>query len=119
MRVLTDHFGWKLLSLATAIVLWFMFVGEAEVATSMPVVVRYRNAPPTGDYDRTAHKAVYKSTRTGFAPFRALLPRPRRLDLENVHSPGEQTLSIGEDDLGLPSGRYAAPRRPFPDSREV
>jgi YbbR domain-containing protein len=106
MRALTDHFGWKLLSLAIAVALWFMFVGEAEVATSMPVVVRYRNAPADLEITTEQPNRLFMKVRGPVSRLSAasLAETALVLDLANVHSPGEQTLSIDEGELGLPPG---------------
>jgi YbbR domain-containing protein len=106
VRALIRNLRWKLLAIVSAIVLWNLFVGQAEVATSIPVVVQYRNIP--ADLEITADP-----------PERLLLklrgPASRLdssslnntillVDLKNVSSPGEQTITITENELGLPSG---------------
>lgn len=105
MRV-TENIGWKLLSLAIAGVLWYLLVGDTEVATSMPIVVQYRNIPPdlevTGDHlDRLFVKVRGPLPRVSAE---AMAHLPLVLDLGFVRGPGEQTFNVTEQELGLPVG---------------
>jgi hypothetical protein len=105
MRV-TENLGWKLLSLFIAGLLWHLLVGETEVATSMPIVVQYRNIPEdlevTGDHlDRLFVKVRGPLPRVSAE---ALSHLPLILDLGFVRAPGEQTFNVTEQELGLPAG---------------
>lgn len=106
MRRLTDHLGWKLLSLVTALALWYWFVSEAEVAVSIPVVLEYRNIPPdleitSGHLDRIFIKVRGPRPRVNVE---ALSRTTLALDLSRASKAGEQTVSITELELGLPAG---------------
>ena len=46
MRGWNKNLGRKLFSIGAATLLWFVFVGRSEIATSIPVMVQYRNIPP-------------------------------------------------------------------------
>ena len=106
MRLLTNNFLWKVSSLLAAIVLWAVFIDETEIATSMPVVVQYRNVPQDLEVIADHPEALSLKLRgpaslLGSGEFDriALI-----LDLGSVHQPGEQTFTITERELGLPRG---------------
>ncbi len=106
MRALTENLSWKLLSLLVAGLLWFLLVGETEVATSMPIVVQYRNIPTdlevTGDHlDRLFVKVRGPLPRVSAE---ALTHMPLVLDLGFARGPGEHTFNVTEQELGLPAG---------------
>ena len=105
-RALTDNIGWKLFSLGAAVVLWGTFVGEVEVATSVPVSVAYRNIPPDLEITADPPESLFLKLKGPSARLRAaeLEQIGLALDLKNVTKPGERTLSIGEAELGLPAG---------------
>ncbi|MGD0498298.1 MAG: CdaR family protein [Bryobacteraceae bacterium] len=44
-NLIFHNFGWKLLALAIAVVIWASVVGEPELATSVPVLMEYKNLP--------------------------------------------------------------------------
>ena len=106
MQGLIENIWWKLFSLLVAIVLWYLIVGDTEVAVSMPVVVQYRNIPAdmeiTGDHlDRLFLKVHGPRPRV---TAEALSRTALMFDLSKVHTPGEQTITITGAELGLPSG---------------
>jgi hypothetical protein len=106
MRALTENLGWKLFSLAAAFILWSTFVGEVEVATSVPVRVAFRNISPDLELaadppDSLFLKLKGPSARLGAAELGRI---ELALDLKNANKPGEQTLNIGATELGLPGG---------------
>ena len=106
IRIVTEHIGWKLFSLLAALVLWGTFVGEVEVATSVPVTVAYRNIPPDLEITAEPPASLFLKLRGPSARLTtAELGRiGLSLDLKGATKPGEQTLSIGADELGLPAG---------------
>ena len=106
MRALTENIGWKALSLLAAVVLWSTFVGEVEVATNVPVSVAYRNVPADLELTADPPESLFLKLKGPSARLTAaeLKQIGLALDLKNVTKPGEQTLSIGESELGLPGG---------------
>ena len=93
MRLLTRHLGWKLMAVVSAILLWTMFVAQTEVASSIPVVVQYRNIPPdleiTADPpERLLLKLRGPASRLGASE---LAKTVLVFDLKNVSTAGEQT----------------------------
>ena len=106
MRTLLNNLGWKLLAISSAFLLWGLFVAQTEVATSLPVVVQYRNIPAdleiTADPpDRLLLKLRGPASRLSASE---LSQTVLVFDLKDVHTAGEQTITIGERELGLPSG---------------
>jgi YbbR domain-containing protein len=106
MRTLTDNLGWKLLALTASVLLWFWLIGETEVAASVPVIVQYRNVPPDLEITSEPENRLFlklrgPATRLDAATFSAAA---LRIDLANVHAPGEQTFTVDARALGLPAG---------------
>jgi YbbR domain-containing protein len=106
MRLITEHLGWKLFSLAASIGLWYAFIGEAEVASSIPAVVRYLNVPSELEITSEAPERLFLKLRGPATRLAAseLAQITLALDLRNVHGSGEQTFTITEQTLGLPPG---------------
>ena len=106
MPGLTEHLGWKVLSLVVAIALWYLVIGDTEVGVSMPIVVQYRNLPAdmeiTGDHlDRLFIKVRGPRPRI---TTEALERTSLMLDLTGVNTPGERTVRVTAQELGLPAG---------------
>ena len=45
LRWLTNNFGWKILSIAVAFLLWLAIVGEPEQSMAISVPIEYKNIP--------------------------------------------------------------------------
>jgi YbbR domain-containing protein len=106
MPGLTEHLGWKVLSLVAAIALWYLVIGDTEVGVSMPIIVQYRNLPAdmeiTGDHlDRLFIKVRGPRPRVSTE---ALERTSLMLDLTGVNTPGERTVRVTAQELGLPAG---------------
>jgi hypothetical protein len=106
MRMLTDNLAWKLFSLGLAFAVWLALSGETEVSTSVPVSVQFKNISPdlelnTDPIDRLFLKVRGPATRlTASSLARTALV----LDLTSAVAPGEQTFTIGTNNLSLPPG---------------
>ena len=105
-RLITDNLLWKLLSLVIAIGLWLLFVGETEIATSLPVAVQYKNVPHelevvTEQLDRVFLRVRGPATRLNSSTLRDIRVV---FDLATVHGAGDRTFTLGEDNLQLPVG---------------
>jgi YbbR domain-containing protein len=105
-RWVKHNFGWKLASLALAVLLWFAVVGEPELVTIQAVPLLYGNLPdgllvlsdtpddvqaelrgPSGSLTRANLSNVFAS-----------------LDLSGVAGPGEQTFTLSSKEFSLPEG---------------
>ena len=106
MRMLTENLWWKLLSLGIAIVLWYGFIGETEVEASVPVIVQYRNVPPDLEITSEPTQRLFLKLRgpTTRLEGTAFSTAALRIDLANVHAPGEQTFTVDRRSLSLPPG---------------
>ncbi|HUS08695.1 MAG TPA: CdaR family protein [Bryobacteraceae bacterium] len=106
MRILTDNIGWKLFALALATTLWFMLVGESEMAASIPAPVQYKNVPKDLEITPDTIEHFYLKVR---GPANRLKPAGLAsasivLDLAGVSTAGEQTFTLQESDINLPPG---------------
>jgi len=102
----TQNIGWKLLSLAAAVLLWISVSSEPELATFVSVPVQYKNLAPGVEIDSDVVETVYLELRGPSEELR--LPElPRRsaviLDMANIE-PGQHTFTIDRGDVLLPRG---------------
>jgi YbbR domain-containing protein len=102
----TQNIGWKLLSLAAAVLLWISVASEPELATFMSLPVQYKNLAPGVEINSDLVETVYLEVR---GPSEALrLPEARQrsaviLDMTGVE-PGQHTFTIDSGDVRLPRG---------------
>lgn len=106
IRLLTDHFLWKLLSLAMALMLWIAVIDEPELTTNVTAPVEFRNLAAGLDLgsdvpDRVVLQLRGPRSRLSFAtgPRSAVV-----LDLVGHARPGERTFTVQEVNLNLPAG---------------
>jgi len=105
-RLLTENAGWKLTALLISSGLWYAFVGETELAASIPVALQFRNVPPdlevtTERLDRVFLRLRGPATRLNAGDLTQVTVV---LDLDDIDKPGEHTFTIGERNLQLPAG---------------
>jgi YbbR domain-containing protein len=102
----TYHIGWKLLSLAAAVLIWISVATEPELATFVAAHVEYKNLSPGVEIDSDVPETVNLAVR---GPTEALrLPElPRRaaviLDMADVEA-GQHTFNVDSGDVRLPRG---------------
>jgi YbbR domain-containing protein len=101
-----SRFGWKVVSVLVAAGLWYALIGEIETASSIPVLVQYRNVPADLEIVSDPPDRMFMRLR---GPASRLQPEDLRsvalsLDLRNANTPGDQTITITERELGLPPG---------------
>jgi YbbR domain-containing protein len=103
---LWDDWGWRLTSLAAAVVLWWTFSASQELNTTVSVPVQYRNLPARLDISSEAVVTIHLHLRGPASMLNRLSPQstPVVLDLGRVSSPGERTFTLGESNLRLPAG---------------
>lgn len=106
IRLLTHNWGWKLLSLAMAMLLWFALVGEPELVTSTSAPVEFRNIPRDLDISFDVMDPVHLEVRgpSGKLNPAALSNVAVVLDLSGVNHPGERTFTIQQWNVTLPPG---------------
>jgi YbbR domain-containing protein len=106
-KFFTHNIGWKLLSLAAAVVLWITVASEPELATFISVRVEYKNLSPDIEIDSDVVETVLLEVR-GPSGEMGSLPEERRryavvLDLKEM-GPGPHTFSIDREDVRVPRG---------------
>jgi YbbR domain-containing protein len=100
------HFGWKLLSLLIAIILWCIIVGDPEMMTSISAPIHYKNLPKDLEVVSDIPENVHLELRGPASKLGSVLhERPAVvLDLSGQPSPGERTFTVRQLDVNLPSG---------------
>jgi YbbR domain-containing protein len=103
---ITRNMGWKLLSLAAAVLVWISVSTEPELATFVSAHVEYKNLPPGAEINSDVVETVYLEVR---GPSEALrlpeLPRGSAviLDMTGIQ-PGQHTFTIDSHNVRLPRG---------------
>ena len=105
--LLTHNFGWKLLSLAIAVVVWGMVANEPELSTFTTVGVEYKNLPENLEIasdpvtsvklELSGPSGELRGTGTGGGQPEVIL------DMSKVQ-PGERTFPIGDGNIKLVRG---------------
>lgn len=104
--LLTHNLGWKLLSLAAAILLWLSVANEPELSTFVSAHVEYKSLPPGVEVNSDVVETVYLEVRGPAGALRLPeLPRGSAviLDMAGVE-PGQRTFTIDSGDVRLPRG---------------
>lgn len=105
-RALTRNFGWKLGSLALAVLLWFAVVGEPELVTIQQVPVFYLNLSPALELNSEAPQGVKLQLRgpSGVLSRENLSGVSVLLDLAGSDTPGPKDVPIATAKITLPDG---------------
>jgi YbbR domain-containing protein len=105
IQLFTRNLGWKVLSLAIAIVLWVAVAREPEVATSLSAPVDFKNMRDDLDIDGNLPDRVRLELRgpSGSLTRDNLSAVAVVLDLSDANA-GERTYSIRGRNLNLPAG---------------
>jgi YbbR domain-containing protein len=106
LRFLTENLGWKALSLAISLVLWWALVGEPELTTSISVPVQYLNMPKDFEISSEVLERVHLEIRgpSGKLSAEALQEAAVILNLRSVSQPAERTFPVEPADAYLPLG---------------
>jgi hypothetical protein len=106
IRLLLSNLGWKLFSLAVAVVLWTTFVSSPELVTTVSVPLAYQRIPRELDMIADTSERVHLEIQGPSARLQNfdLARMMVILDASGVHGPGERTFSVGQDDVHLPVG---------------
>lgn len=106
MRLLFENFGWKLLSLTLAVLLWFAILGEPRLSTFISAPLEFRNTPEdleiSSELPASVRLEVHgPATQVG-------QPSPSTiavvLNLAKVYRPGEYTFTVDESNVSVPPG---------------
>ncbi len=105
-RRLTHNLGWKLVSLALSVVLWYVVVGEPELVTIQSIPLLYRNLPRQLILLSDAPSEVRAELRgpSGRLTRSTLSDVFAALDLAGVSGTGTQTFTLSDTDFNLPQG---------------
>lgn len=106
-HLLFDHFGWKVLSLGIALMIWALVASEPELSTFTNVRLEYRNLPDDLEIASDPVSTVSLELRGPSGALRGLgvdgVRAEAVLDMAGVR-PGEHTFSIGGRNVKLPRG---------------
>jgi YbbR domain-containing protein len=100
------NFGWKLLSLAIAVVLWALVASEPELSEFATVRLEYRNLPDDLEISSDPVSSVSLELRGPSGELRGVGDGIRPavvLDMSDVQ-PGERTFTIGQGNVQLARG---------------
>jgi hypothetical protein len=106
VRLITRNFGWKLGSLALAVVLWFAILGEPELVTTHTSPILYKSLPAgllIGSDAIDQVRVELRGPAGKLSPDR-LAEMAVLLDLSDVKGPGERTFTLSNADFHLPQG---------------
>jgi hypothetical protein len=105
-RLVTRNFGWKVGSLALAVLLWLSIVGEPELVTIQSVPVFYINLAPNLELNTDAPGAVKLQLRgpSGVLNRENLSGVTVLLDLSGADTAGERIVPVASAKVTLPEG---------------
>ncbi len=104
IEILTRNAAWKLFSLAVAVALWLSVSSEPEMATFVRVRVEYKDLPEELTITSNVVESVYLELRGPSGDLRNFADSSRVavvLDMSTAR-PGEQTFTLGENNIDLP-----------------
>lgn len=108
MRVfkwLTENFGWKLLALATAVLLWAIVASEPELSVFVTVPLAYKNLPDDLEISREPVNSITLELRGPSGELRSMgeaggIHPAVIIDMSGAQ-PGERTIPIGDGNVKL------------------
>jgi YbbR domain-containing protein len=100
------NFGWKLLSIALAVLVWIAVYREPEMASVLTAPVQFKNSPSDLEISSEIVESVDLETRGPAGLLRNLSDRRVAvvLDFSGVKEPGERTFTIDNKNINLPRG---------------
>jgi len=106
VALVTTNFGWKVLAVALAVVLWAAVSTEPELSAFASAPLEYKNLPGDLEISSSLIESVSLELRGLSGEIRGLGDTRRPsviLDMTGIH-PGERTVSIDETNVRLPRG---------------
>jgi YbbR-like protein len=106
VRLITRNLGWKLGSLALAVLLWFAILGEPELVTTHTAPILYKNLPRgllIGSDALDQVRVELRGPSGKLSPDR-LAEMAVLLDLSGVQGQGERTFTLSDADFLMPQG---------------
>lgn len=106
MSRITHNLGWKVASLAVAVLLWYAVEGEPELVTSRAIPVYFEGLPADLllTADMPTNVRIEMRGPAGKLSPSSLSDTAIRLDLSPVTTPGERTFTLSNENLTLPPG---------------
>lgn len=105
--LVSKNVGWKLLSLAMAVMLWVLVASEPELSTFTSAQLEYKNLPDDLEMSSEPVPTVSLELRGSTGVLSALTDSSTRpaviLDMSNVYA-GERTFAIDSGSVKLPRG---------------
>ena len=108
--LLWQNFGWKLLSLGIAVLIWAQVATEPELGTRVAVRVEYKNLPEELEFSSEPAGPILLELRGPSGELQGLNPSVI-LDMANVQ-PGVHTFIIGDGNVKLPHGVHLVSANP-------
>ena len=100
--LLLENFGWKILSLGIAVVIWALVATEPELGTRATVRLEYKDLPDDLEFASEPVGPISLELRGPSGELRGLTPSVI-LDMSGVQ-PGVRTFKVGEENVKLPRG---------------
>lgn len=106
LEILTRNFGWKLLALAMAVLVWISVASEPELSTLRTVPVEYKGVPDDLEISSEVRENVTIETRGPAGRLRDVPDAGAAvvLDFSSVQQPGIRTFDLDARNVSLPRG---------------
>jgi YbbR domain-containing protein len=106
MHLLTDNFGWKLLSLVAAFFIWANIAGEPELSTIISAPVEYKNFPKDLEISSDIVESIDVEAHGPSSQLRDVSDSHLSaiIDFSSVKGPGERTFTLTAAEVKLPRG---------------
>lgn len=108
--LLWENFGWKLLSLGIAVLIWALVATEPELGTRAAVRLEYKNLPENLEFSSEPAGPILLELRGPSGELGGLNPAVI-LDMADVE-PGVRTFQIGDGNVKLPRGVHLVSANP-------
>jgi len=107
LRLITNNWAWKLLSLLIAVMIWVFVASEPELSTFATARIEFKNLPPNLEVESMPDTTVLLELRGPSGELGGLGDGTRHpavvLDLTGI-TPGEHTFAIGPGNVSVPRG---------------